>query len=256
MKSLSTREKLILAGLFLSKFDEDGLRLLGFGGFSEAFNVLALSLKANPASLKNYRDEFDPYFPNPRKGWHKRPIREYCKSLMERYGGMNIGDFSNLIKSEISDAGDLAIIEEKVDAQESKTFARRLITGQAAEKYFEAVYKTVPPFNDCELVNATALGCGFDYRMLTKTDSFLAVEVKGMTAPAGAVQLTSKEYKVAELFRERFFLFVVRNFAEKPFHTIFQDPVKSELVFERRETVTIQVSWSTSIGRQHSEIQD
>ena len=162
---------------------------------------------------------------------------------------MSICDFANIIKSEISEAGDLALIEEQIDAKGSGTFAKRLITGQAAEKYFEAVYKTVPPFQDCQLVNATALGCGFDYRMLTTTDSFLAVEVKGITAPSGAVQLTSKEYNVAGLFRDRFFLFVVRNFAEKPFHTLFQDPVKSDLVFQRRETVTVQVSWATAIGR-------
>ena len=249
MKQLTTREKLILSGLFLSKFDEDGLRTLGFNGFSEAFNVLALSLKARPASLKNYRDEFDPYFSNPRKGWHKRPIREYCKSIMDKYGGMNIEDFANLIKTEVSVAGDLAIVEEQIDTQEPTTFAKRLITGQAAEKYFKEVYKTVSPFQDCELVNATALGCGFDYRMVTNTDAFFAVEVKGMTTPTGAVQLTSKEYRVAELFNDRFFLFVVRNFAEKPFHTMFRNPTKSDLVFERRETVAVQVSWSTSIGR-------
>ncbi len=249
MKPLSTRDKMILSGLFLSKFDEAGLKVLGFSGFSEAFNTIALSLKASPASLKNYRDEFDPYFPNLRKGWHKRPIRDYCKTLMERYSVLEIEEFSNLIKSEISVAGDLEIIEEKVDAQESNTFAKRLITGQAAEKYFETVYTNVPPFQDCELVNTTALGCGFDFRMQTKTDSFLAVEVKGMTAPTGPVQLTSKEYRVAELFGDRFFLFIVRNFAEKPFHTMFRNPVKSELFFERRETVTVQVSWSTSIGR-------
>lgn len=249
MKKITTREKIILAGLFLSKFDEAGLRILGFGGFSEAFNVLALSLKASPASLKNYRDEFDPYFPNQRKGWHKRPIRQYCKSVMDKFGGMDIDAFASLIKTEISVAGDLAIIEEQIDTQESNTFAKRLITGQAAEKYFETVYKTVSPFQNCELVNATALGCGFDYRMVTGADSFLAVEVKGMTTLTGVVQLTSKEYRVAELFRDRFFLFVVRNFAEKPFHTIFQNPLKSDLVFERREAVTVRVSWSTSIGR-------
>ena len=249
MKQLSTREKTILAGLFLSKFDEEGLRILGFRGFTEAFNVLALSLKASPASLKNYRDEFDPYFPNPRKGWHKRTIREYCKSLMNKYGGMDIENFSNLIKSEISVADALGITDEQDETQEPSSFAKRLITGQAAEKYFETVYKTVQPFQNCELVNTTALGCGFDYRMVTNTDSFLAVEVKGMTASAGPVQLTNKEYKVAEKFRDRFFLFIVRNFAEKPFHTMFQDPIKSELLFERRETVTVQVTWSASIGR-------
>jgi hypothetical protein len=38
----STREKLVLAGLFLSKFDEEGLNALGFGGFSEAFNAISI----------------------------------------------------------------------------------------------------------------------------------------------------------------------------------------------------------------------
>jgi hypothetical protein len=67
MNAFSTREKLILAGLFLSKFDAEGLNSLGFSSFSEAFNVLALCQNSSPASLKNYRDEFDPYFSNPRK---------------------------------------------------------------------------------------------------------------------------------------------------------------------------------------------
>ena len=249
MKVLSVRDKLILAGLFLSKFDEEGLKALGFGGFSEAFNVIALSLEASPASLKNYRDEFDPYFPNPRKGWHKRPIRGYCKSFMDQFGELSLEEFTLLIKSEIYDKGELAVIKDQIETQETTTFAKRLITGQAAERYFEAVYKTEPMFQDCQLENTTTLGCGFDFRMLTATSPFLAVEVMGMTAPAGTVQLTSKEYKAAELLRDRFFLFVVRNFSEKPCHTIFQDPVSSELVFEQRETVMVQVSWSTFIGR-------
>jgi len=256
MKMLSTRERQVLVGLFLSKFNEEGLEVLGFSSFSEAFNVLALSLKASPASLKNYRDEFDPYFPNPRKGWHKRPIREYCKLIMDKYGEFGIDTFSQLIKSEVSDLGDLVLIEDKVDAEGSKAFAKRLITGQAAEKYFEAVYRTVTPFRDCQLVNTTAFGCGFDYKMLTAMDSFLAVEVKGMATPTGIVQLTTKEYTVAELLGDRFFLFVVRNFVEKPYHTMFQNPLRSDLVFERRENVTVQVSWTTAIGRYSNEAQD
>jgi len=249
MNAFSTREKLILAGLFLSKFDAEGLNSLGFSSFSEAFNVLALCQNSSPASLKNYRDEFDPYFSNPRKGWHKRPIRQYCKSLMEQYGGMEISAFSSLIKSEFSDAGELSLIDEKLDSHTADAFAKRLITGQAAERYFETHYTTVSPFRNCQLVNTTALGCGFDYKMLKIENSFLAVEVKGMSAPTGSVQLTSKEYQVAEFFRDRYFLFVVRNFAEKPFHTLFQDPIMSELSFERRETIAVQISWTASIGR-------
>jgi hypothetical protein len=249
MRKLTSREKLILAGLFLSKFDDVGLRTLGFSGFAEAFNTLAFSLKASPASLKNYRDEFDPFFPNPRKGWHKRPIRAYCKSLMDEFGSLSITAFANLLKTEISVAGDIEIIEEQVEETESKSFAKRLVTGQAAEKYFERVCHTVPEFQGYGLTNTTGLGCGFDYKMVQEESPFLAVEVKGLTASTGAIQLTSKEYRVAQLLAGRFFLFVVRNFAEKPFHTVFQNPLGSALVFERRETVSVQVAWSTSIGR-------
>lgn len=245
----STRDKLILAGLYLSKFDTEGLKVLGFSSFSEAFNVLALCQKATPASLKNYRDEFDPFFANPRKGWHKRAIRKYCKSILDEFGEMTITDFSCLIKSQFSDIGDVALIDDNVDSQTSDAFAKRLVTGQAAENYFETVYQTVSPFQSCQLVNTTHWGCGFDYKMLTNDDTFLAVEVKGMASPTGSLQLTSKEYQVAELLRERFFLFVVRNFQEKPFHTIFCDPIRSELRFERREVIAVQVSWTTSIGR-------
>lgn len=247
MNKFSVRTKLILSGLFLSRFDKEGLSILGFSNFAEAFNVIALSLNAKPASLKNYRDEFDPYFSNPRKGWHKRPIRPYCKAVMDRYGRLGIEDFSNLIKSEISVAGDLALIDEQIHLDDFGTFAKRLVTGQAAERYFEMVYKAIPCFSDCELTNTTIFGCGFDYRMQTKTDSYLAVEVKGISASSGTVQLTAKEYRIAKLLGDRYFLFVVQNFIEKPFHTIYPDPINSDLIFERRETTDVQISWSTSI---------
>ncbi len=245
---MRNRDKLIIAGLFLSKFDVAGLKELGFDGFSEAFNAIALSLKLSPASLKNYRDEFDPFFPNPRKGWHKRPIRQYCKQFMDEYASLSLEDFSKFIKAEISNIGEIEIIEEQLDTSESNTFAKRLITGQAAESYFERIYPTVPVFQDCDLVNTTRLGCGFDYKMARAESPYLAVEVKGMATATGAIQLTSKEYKVAQVLKNRFFLFVVQNFMEKPFHTIYQNPLNSNLVFDRREQVTTQISWSTSIG--------
>jgi hypothetical protein len=249
MRTLSTREKLILSGLFLSKFDEAGLKILGFNGFSEAFNILALSLKASPASLKNYRDEFDPYFPNPRRGWHKRAIRTYCQNILDEFGALNIEAFATLIKTEVSTSGDVDIVEEQADPSESSSFVRRLVTGQAAEKYFERVFQTVPQFSSHDLTNTTGLGCGFDYKMSHEESPFLAVEVKGMTTLTGPIQLTNKEHKVAQFLKDRFFLFVVRNFAEKPFHTVFQNPLNSSLVFDRRESVTVQVSWTSSIGR-------
>ncbi len=55
---MTTRDKLILAGLYLSKFDAAGLQRLGFESFMEAFNVIGYALGGKPARIKNYRDEF------------------------------------------------------------------------------------------------------------------------------------------------------------------------------------------------------
>src|SRR6266496_1293623 len=94
-----TREKLILTGLYLSKYDSVGLKKLGFESFVEAFNVIGYALGEKPASIKNYRDEFDPLFPNKRKGWHKRDTRQYCLKVFEEYKNLDLGTFTALVKS-------------------------------------------------------------------------------------------------------------------------------------------------------------
>src|SRR5690554_2265762 len=96
---MNARDKSILTGLYLSKYNEKGLSELGFNTFQEAFNILGYSLQNKPSSIKNYRDEFDPLYPNKRKGWHKRTIREYCKEIYNEFNNLNFDDFSDLIKT-------------------------------------------------------------------------------------------------------------------------------------------------------------
>src|SRR5437868_15440590 len=91
---ITTREKLILAGLFFSKYDSIALRKLGFTTFIEAFNAIGYALGSQPSSIKNYRDEFDPLFPNHRKGCHKRPIRRHCRELFEEYSSLQVDSFA------------------------------------------------------------------------------------------------------------------------------------------------------------------
>ena len=77
-------QKAMLIGMFLSKYDQQALDILGFESFAEAFNVLGLSLGVKPNSIKNYRDEFDPIFPNHRQGWHKRQMYSSRKAILEK----------------------------------------------------------------------------------------------------------------------------------------------------------------------------
>ena len=248
---IPTREKLILSGLYLSKYDSAGLSRLGFDSFIEAFNVIGFALGSKPASIKNYRDEFDPKFPNGRMGWHKRQMRGYCETIFEQYKSLDFDSFTGLIRSFF---GSGEALEEATVFPDPKLdgvspFAQRLITGVAAESYFESVYSALPEFVGRALENTTRYGCGYDYKLHGNADGgdYFAVEVKGLRGRSGSLSMTPKEYDVASKLGDRFFLFVVRNFSEKPFHTIFRSPLAGDLQFARSERVTVQVSWLTTL---------
>ena len=246
--SLTRREKSVLVGLYLSKFDLEGLQNLGFSSFTEAFNVVGSALGVRPASLKNYRDEFDPLFPNKRKGWHKRAIRAYCKIVYNSFGGLNLEEFTTLLKQVVYRDRELDVLVEAAERKEGedRSFAKRLMTGQAAEEYFKAVYKQISPFKNLDLQDTTKMGCGFDFK-LSSPKLFYGVEVKGLSEQSGSIALTSKEHAVASIMTSRFFLFVVKNFRENPFHELYQDPLNGKLIFKKIEQKTIQINWTAKI---------
>jgi hypothetical protein len=249
-RRIATREKLILAGLYFSKYDLAGVKKLGFGSFLEAFNVIGYALGARPASVKNYRDEFDPLFPNRRKGWHKRATREYCLKLFKQYKDLDLEAFCGLVRSFVgydeNAWSEVRPEEEKADGESS--FAKRLITGLAAEQYFESVHPRLPEFKDFVLENTTRLGCGYDFRLRSEAcEDFLAIEVKGLKERTGTLAFTPKEHEVAAALNNRFFLFVVKNFMESPFHEIYQDPLAGNLRFKKKERVVVHTSWLVSV---------
>jgi Domain of unknown function (DUF3883) len=247
-QKIGIRERLILVGLYLSKYDALGLRMLGFTSFTEAFNVIGYALGSKPASIKNYRDEFDPLFPNPRKGWHKREIRSYCLIVYEKYKNLDVDLFTGLIQSLVGYDENSRSELEAEEAATERRFSNRLITGLAAERYFESVHPTLAQFSGYSLEDTTRLGCGYDFRLTLKADDeFLAIEVKGLKARTGTLSLTPKEHETAMKLKGRFFLFVVKNFQETPFHEIFQDPLAAGLRFRKIERTVIHVSWLTSI---------
>ncbi|MCL1946498.1 MAG: DUF3883 domain-containing protein [Chitinivibrionia bacterium] len=244
---LAIRDKAILIGLYLSKFDKEGLKSLGFSGFMEAFNTLGLAIGAKPLSLRNYRDEFDPYFPNQRTGWNKRKLRDYCKRFYDDFSSLNFYDFTELIKSFLIQDYEIEKFINNIEKKDkSQSVAKRLITGKAAEEYFKINYFTIPQFKDYELKDATNLACGFDFKLL-KAANFYCVEVKGLNLKKGNISMTEKEFFVAKELKQNYCLFIVMNFAEKPNHEYFFDPLNSNLSFKKIEQTIIQTNYSTII---------
>ncbi len=244
---LSIRDKAILIGLYLSKFDEKSLTSLGFSGFKEAFNTLGYSIGSKPNSIKNYRDEFDPYFPNERKGWHKRPIRDYCKKFLNDFSSLSFYDFTELIKGFVIKDYEIERFIEKIEKRDyTQSVAKRLVTGRAAEEYFKVNYSTISDFKGFELSDTTNLACGFDFKLSFDKD-FYCIEVKGINTITGNIAMTEKEFIVAENLKKDYCLFVVSNFIEKPIHQYFFDPLNSGLKFKKVERQITQISYSATI---------
>lgn len=247
-------KKLMLAGLFLSKFNRDGLAALGFSSLQEAYNSFAYLVGGKPSSVKLYMQEFDPFFPNSRQGWRKRAIRPTRQAFIDEFGQLGLAEFVELIRAQFAGSGDvdLAVGKAAADAgireDENSSFARRIMTGQAAENYFETNYRQVERFSDCDLLRTTSYGCGFDFKLSPPQGDFLAVEVKGLRNPTGAVQLTEKEYKMARHLLERFYLYVVVDFAHIPKSIIIENPLDSGIEFEKRLVQSEQSVWVAKIA--------
>lgn len=245
MTNLTIREKAMICGLFLSKFDSEGLTALGFSTFKEAFNVLGLAIHAKSASIKNYRDELDPLFPNTRQGWHKRKLRDHCQKIYETYRGYDLEDMASLV-SNIT--GCSLTANTDADNSESESFAKRLLTGRAAENYFLANYQSEPEFESSDVVDVTQSGCGFDFRVQQDAASpFNAVEVKGLRQEKGGIALTDKEHLIAGTLGNRYYLYIVKNFDEQPYAVKYCNPLFAGIDFVRLERKVIQISWTAKI---------
>jgi len=246
MNIFSTRDKAILIGLYLSKFDEEALAQLGFEGFNQAFNTLGYSIGIKPASIKNYRDEFDPYFPNQRKGWHKRALRDYCKKFLDKFGNLGLKNFTELVESfVIKDYAIEKFVAEIEKKDYSKQIAKRLITGEAAEEYFKINYHNVSEFSEFSLYDARKNACGFDFK-ISLDSNYFCVEVKGLNNATGSISLTEKEFSVAKNQKEKYCIFIV-SILEKPIHQYIINPLESRLAFKKTEKQIVQTTYNTSI---------
>jgi len=247
--------KEMLAGLFLAKFDRAGLSALGFSTWNEAYNTLALAVNGRPLSVKGYRDEFDPFFDNPRMGWHKRPAHQNRLDMMEEYKDLSLETFAELVRTQFavsghdldSEIGD-AVVAAGVRQDDDTPFAKRMMTGLAAENFFADHYREYRRFKDSSVERTTTFGCGFDFKLTPPGEDFLGVEVKGMLKASGNVMLTEKEFKMAGFLKQRFYLYVVTSFSKSPRPVVIEDPLSAGIAFEERAVSSVQKVWVCNIA--------
>ncbi|NDK08228.1 DUF3883 domain-containing protein [Candidatus Gracilibacteria bacterium] len=243
---MKLNEKGMIIGMYFAKFEELALSELGFMNFNEAFNVIGLLTNIKSASLRNYRDEFSPAFPTRRQGWHKREMHSSRKEILLKFNCLDFNGFTNLVKNIFyeNDTENQFIDDFEIQL-ENISLAKRLLTGQASENYFLENYYNIDFFNRGNITDTTKYGCGFDFKISFPDNSFYAIEVKGLNTKSGNILLTDKEYKVAEKLQNNYFIFIVRNFIEKPEHLIYRNPLgNNEINLKRQEQSIIQISYN------------
>lgn len=103
-KMTDANQKEMLAGLFLSKFNtkesKAGLERLGYHTFQDAYHGLAELVGGNPLSVRNYRDEFDPVFPNGRTGYNMRKMHPTRQAMLDAYGSMDLETMAELLEEQ------------------------------------------------------------------------------------------------------------------------------------------------------------
>lgn len=248
-------ELALIVGYFLSRMDKEGYLLLGYKTFGEATEKIGEILGAKKNTIKNMRDEFDPYHQNSRIGWK----RELSGSRLKVFKSFQDTDDTTLLEivKEILHNKEFKESEEYRDIhalfgkdgdfpkQKSTTvFILRGPTGKAAEAFFLENFKETAEPVSGEIVDCRDLGVGYDFEIKAAGTSYF-VEVKGLATESGGILFTNKEWQTAQKCRENYFLALVKNVSSKPEISFIQNPAE-KLKTKKNIYTTIQLNWSVS----------
>jgi hypothetical protein len=239
----------MLAGYYLSRFDDVAYKRFPFPTQAEVHSFLAGRIGVPASSLKLWRDEFDPIHSNARQGWHKRKMAPSRVRMSEMLSGVSEVGVFRLLDScmQRPDVEVLKLLQdaESANADDSFEFSTKNVTGLRAEEFFISWYNTRNNLFHGALTDCRQLQCGYDFKS-EFADTVASIEVKGLKGHQGGVLLTDKEWDVANLHGDKFFLVLVRSVeSDAPTIEVFRNP--ASLFSPKQQVITvIQVTWTVS----------
>ncbi|MGD0382267.1 MAG: DUF3883 domain-containing protein [Thermoguttaceae bacterium] len=252
MKDKSHHKRLeteaIVLGYIMSRLDKQYLEIQGLSSWKKAFERAGKMLCVQPASLKNLRDEFDPFHGNPRKGWHKRPLRPNRQRVM---GDLcEVSDEALLEMASRIIRRDEESLIEAIDALATITkpihnVAERLLTGRRAEDFFLEHCESLIGIARTNILDLRQSALGYDFGVKTNSDQ--AIEVKGLKTVYGAIQFTDREWSEANYRRDNYWLVIVGNLAKKPMARVWCDP-QSVLSVKCLYQTTVTATWRSNVS--------
>ncbi len=240
----------IVVGYAMSRLDDRYLRSQGVRTWKAAFDRAAKALRVRPTSLKNLRDEFDPFHDNSRKGWRNRPLRPNRQRVM--------GDLSEVSDDALLESigrilgGDETATEELLDSLiETRppvhNVAERLLTGRRAENLFLNNCESWVGIRRSEILDRRDSALGFDFAVAELSER--AIEIKGLKGHSGAIQFTDREWSEAKIRRAQYWLVVVGNIDATPIFRLWKDPHRV-LSAQCRYQRSVAAVWTSRVALQ------
>lgn len=238
----------LVVGYAMSRLDDRYLRFQGLRTWKEAFAHAARVLQVKPASLKNLRDEFDPFHDNSRKGWWARPVRPSRQRVM--------GDLSELSDAALVECVNRILGEDRTATDElldsliatrppAYNVAERLFTGRRAENIFLENCESWIGLSRRQVLDRRDSALGFDFGVAGIPER--AIEIKGLKGLSGAIQFTDREWSEAKVRRSEYWLVVVGNIATAPVFRLWKDP-EHVLSAQCRYQRSIAAVWTSRVA--------
>jgi hypothetical protein len=238
----------IVVGYAMSRLDSRFLAAQRLRSWKAAFERAGKALRVPPSSLKNLRDEFDPFHENPRKGWHNRPLRPNRQRVLSDF--FDVSDDALLECVERILTGDEPATAEIVEsvrqvARPTYNVAERLLTGRLAEDFFLGSCDKIIGVGRSALIDQRFSALGFDFGVAGMPER--AIEVKGLKLLQGNILFTDREWAEAKLRREDYWLVVVGNLASSPSARVWRSPHDC-LTAACRYQRTLSATWTARVS--------
>ncbi|MFN1215641.1 protein NO VEIN domain-containing protein [Chryseobacterium kwangjuense] len=246
----------LYTALYLAKFNEEAYLNLGFGNQIETHKRIGAILNVKPATIKNWRDEFDPLFGH-RAGWYQRGLSISRIRVLDAIGDLNEPSLRSIVQDILNNNQAIglteeleqliSIIPEEKKKKQKRSYIPRNITGRKAEEifreWFKSDQKNIPQGKD--FVDMRDYGCGYDFQIVVSDKKVYAIEVKGLSEGEGGILITGKEWETASIMKMDYYLVLVSNIDKNPVITVINNPYE-KLSPKRNLQTVIQVNWTVS----------
>lgn len=238
-------DQAIIISYYLSRFNYEAVNNLGYQTWKDAFEDLSEKLQINKHTIKNWRDEFDPFHGH-RAGWHQREARKTISNIISQFELLEEYDIRQIVEEIINgNRIDLPEIDNsETEFNSNPIFILRGPTGKKAEQFFIEYHG----INDLpiagELIDTRDLGCGYDFEIKSGSKVHF-IEVKGLATITGGILFTNKEWETAKKERENYTVCLISNIIESPKISFINDPF-AKLNPIKNIIQTVQVQWSVS----------